>query len=452
LLNQFINNKYDRSYYSYNNIVTPASLNPNLFYIENNYSNAAQNLANADAGTTGNYISFKDISCIKNVTPCTNSNYIKVKVANGNIIKSSHIGQIKTPDGATITAHLFPEIETSLLSISEFVDIGYTVIYNSSNVKFNKNNTTMFTGHRDKNTKLWMIDLQLFNKYTLTANPAIQINSIAEFVLYWHACFCFPPKSTFVRALASYLKIPSLSATNVRKYLPNIIYTAFGHLDATRSNIQSTKQIVGSPIPMIKEPFVTWMHVHEQAPKLHSDLTGALPVIGYNKSKYIVIFYCEEKNYIHAIDVTSRQGPVLLAALQKSIQFFAIHGVNTTAMRMDNECSELLKHHLRSFNISLELTPASQHRRNKAERAIRTYKNHFIAANSGIDKDCPSDQWPRFMDQIEITLNLLRKSNNNKVISAYEDLHGKPYDYNKCPIAPLGIKVVAHIPPNERAS
>jgi len=119
---------------------------------------------------------------------------------------------------------------------------------------------------------------------------------------------------------------------------------------------------------------------------------------------------------------------------------------------MDNETSEALKDFLRSSNIELELTPASQHRRNKAERAIRTYKNHSIAANSGIDKDCPSDQWPRFMPQIEITLNLLRKAKSNQNISAYEDLFGKPYDYNKCPIAPIGIKVVAHIPPQERAS
>jgi hypothetical protein len=31
-------------------------------------------------------------------------------------------------------------------------------------------------------------------------------------------------------------------------------------------------------------------------------------------------------------------------------------------------------------------------------------------------------------------------------------MYGAPYDFNKCPIAPLGIKVVAHIPPEERAS
>ena len=148
MLNDSLNIKYDHAYYNSNNLVTPASLNPNLFNIENNLSNAAQHLANADSGTTGNYIAVKDISCIKNIIPCTNSNYIKVKVANGNITQSSHIGQIIAPDGSILTAHLFPQFSTSLLSISEFVDLGYTVTYDLSTVKFMKNNQIFFTGHR----------------------------------------------------------------------------------------------------------------------------------------------------------------------------------------------------------------------------------------------------------------------------------------------------------------
>ena len=69
------------------------------------------------------------------------------------------------------------------------------------------------------------------------------------------------------------------------------------------------------------------MHIHEQPSNLHSDLTGALPNIGFNTSIYIVIFFCEENNYIHAIDVTSRWGPILLATLQSAIKFFASHVV-----------------------------------------------------------------------------------------------------------------------------
>ena len=125
--------------------------------------------------------------------------------------------------------------------------------------------------------------------------------------------------------------------------------------------------------------------------------------------------------------------------------FFKRHGVDTSALRLDNECSTELKNFVRTGSIKLELTPASQHRRNKAERAIRSFKNHFIAANSDVDSGAPKDLWSDFLPQIEETLNLLRRGRLGK--SAWEDLFGTR-DFNAVPLAPIGIKVVAHVPPD----
>ena len=47
---------------------------------------------------------------------------------------------------------------------------------------------------------------------------------------------------------------------------------------------------------------------------------------------------------------------------------------------IDNEVSTDLIALLESYeNITVKLAPAGCHRRNAAERAIRTFKNHFIA-------------------------------------------------------------------------
>ena len=100
-------------------------------------------------------------------------------------------------------------------------------------------------------------------------------------------------------------------------------------------------------------------------------------------------------------------------------------------------------------NVAIDITPVGQHRRNKAERAIRTYKNHFIATLAGVDPECPLELWPEFLEQIGFTLNLMRTSPSG--ISAWARLHGA-VDLNKCPIAPLGIKVVAHVPVRDRTS
>ena len=106
---------------------------------------------------------------------------------------------------------------------------------------------------------------------------------------YWHACFGFPAKSTFVYALTKWLTVPGLTAVDVKKHLPNIVNTALGHLDATRSNIASTRPkrptVVDYSRPAI------WMCDNEVTARLHLDAAGALPFTGRDGSKYLIIFF-----------------------------------------------------------------------------------------------------------------------------------------------------------------
>ena len=104
---------------------------------------------------------------------------------------------------------------------------------------------------------------------------------------------------------------------------------------------------------------------------------------------------------------------------------------------------------LKEKGMKIDITPVGQHRRNKAERAIRTFKNHFIATLAGVNPECPLELWPDFLEQIEFTLNLMRTS--PKGSSAWSTLCG-PVDLNAPPIAPIGVKVVAHVPADDRES
>ena len=85
---------------------------------------------------------------------------------------------------------------------------------------------------------------------------------------------------------------------------------------------------------------------------------------------------------------------------------------------MDNEISALMETWLDDSVIELELTPVAQHRTNRAERTIRTWKRHFIATLAGIDPECPLALWEDFIEQAELTLNIMR-SFINPMISAY---------------------------------
>jgi hypothetical protein len=83
------------------------------------------------------------------------------------------------------------------------------------------------------------------------------------------------------------------------------------------------------------------------------------------------------------------------------------------------------------------------HRSNAAERAIRFFKEHFVAGLSSLYPAFPLYLWDRLLPQAEITLNLLRTSRLHPQLSAAAHFHGL-VDYNKTAFAPPGCKIIAH--------
>ena len=118
-------------------------------------------------------------------------------------------------------------------------------------------------------------------------------------------------------------------------------------------------------------------------------------------------------------------------------------------MTLDNEASQLLKEYLHDQDINFQLVPTYCHRRNAAERAIRSFKDHLIAGLCSTDKGLPMHLWYRLLPQATLTLNMLRNSRINPKISAATHLYGQ-HDYNRAPLAPPGTRIVAHETPGRR--
>ena len=102
-------------------------------------------------------------------------------------------------------------------------------------------------------------------------------------------------------------------------------------------------------------------------------------------------------------------------------------------------------------NEHFQLVPPHLHRRNAAERAIQTFKNHFIARIVSTHNDLPLHLWCRLLPQAIITLNLLCPSRINPILSAHAQLHGQ-FDFNATPFVPPGTKVIVHQKPSIRKS
>ena len=89
---------------------------------------------------------------------------------------------------------------------------------------------------------------------------------------------------------------------------------------------------------------------------------------------------------------------------------------------------------------------------NAAERAIQTFKNHFISGLYATDENWSLQLWDQLTHQATITLNLLRMSRIDPTKSLYEQIHSAKYDWNKHPMAPPGTRAIMYEAPDSRAS
>jgi hypothetical protein len=118
------------------------------------------------------------------------------------------------------------------------------------------------------------------------------------------------------------------------------------------------------------------------------------------------------------------------------IKSLIIRCLKPSLQRLDNEASLALKNYLTKQGIDKQLAPPYIHHRKNAERAIQTFKNHFIAGLCSVDPNFPLNLWHKILPQATITLNILMKSRINPRMSAYDQLNGH-FELNRTPWRPL---------------
>jgi hypothetical protein len=79
----------------------------------------------------------------------------------------------------------------------------------------------------------------------------------------------------------------------------------------------------------------------------------------------------------------------MVQAFDFLIQSLILRGLKPLLQRLDNEASFALGNYLTKQGITYKLAPPHIHRRNNAERAIQTFKNHVIAGLCSVDPNFP---------------------------------------------------------------
>jgi hypothetical protein len=112
----------------------------------------------------------------------------------------------------------------------------------------------------------------------------------------------------------------------------------------------------------------------------------------------------------------------------------ASKGFQPKLQTLDNEASTSLKSFFTKNDVEYQLVPPHYHRRNATERAIHTFKEHFVAGLETVDPDFPLYLWDRLLPEADLTLNLLRSSRQHPQLSATAHYHGL-LDYNRTAFA-----------------
>ncbi len=307
----------------------------------------------------------------------------------------------------------------------------------------------------------------------------IKLRNVAERAAFYHAVFGFPSVSTMYRALARHLTLPGLTHHEFADNAPKSVHTVRGHLHELPQGQGSTKPVNE---PLVSEKIVAdpaeleklsaerqlprnltpgyLMDLPDNAPvkqgewfmhksgSLAADATGKMTVPSYLGHTAIWIAHHPASGYVRAMPFRSK------SEISRMLEYLHTEQIRLgnaiTTINIDNEIDNDARAYFASHGIKINNVAPYNHRANPAERAIGTFKDHFIAILSGRDPTCPLNYWNEAIFHAEVTLNLMRPGPNGK--SAYEAYWGKPYDLDAYPMVPWGTRCESYIPKSLRTT
>ena len=439
---------------------------------------------------------FAGVNHVREKTFVTNG--ITVGVANGNSMQQVATAPLpfeNIPEGAD-GASLFANMPNPLLGCGRFVKEGCYVVLDTPTAQVidKKTGNVIISADFEPWSATWnvypnkpqrpILPGPTQTRYprppletpTKLANNAYRIHTKGELATFYGGSAGWPVKSTWIDAInrGSYASWPGLTAAMVHKHYKRSEFTVLGHLHARRSGIQSTKkQVPVAEMPvadLVQEEnasltpprpgilLTTTRHVGAHLIAFSSlksyiatDFCGRFPDMSSRGMNYIFILYDYDSNTILAAPTKSRHGPAMIEAYDKCYKQLTDAGLTPVLQYLDNEISKDLIESIKTKKLNYQLASPNDHRLNPAERAVQTFKNHFVSILTGCDRAFPKYLWCRLIPQAVQTLNFLRKSRINPKLSAHDQVFGV-FDYNRTPLAPLGTKVVIHERPKQRGT
>lgn len=403
---------------------------------------------------------------------------ITILLPDGATLRSTHTCDLAIPGlrPEATKAHIVPGLaHTSLLSTAVLCDAGYQVTYDAAACHLHDGPRHILTGTRNATTGLWHFPLASTsdtptnahtpsNAPTNTPTPSYTANNVHTItylrnrVKFMHQAFFCPPIQTLLRAanLGFLDNIPFLTPDLIHTHLGKSPATAKGRLKLRPTGHLSTRRPHNN-IPTNQKHAAAHVFCYaaladKQANTFYTDCTGNLPACTLDGQQLFFVAYAYDPNYIFAVAIKSTTTKDIMDTFTGVYNRLDTHGFKPMFAVADNQAAPAIKAFITAHGGQVQFVEPNNHRANAAERAIQTFKNHFISGLCTTDENFPLQLWNHLTVQAEITCNILRRSRLNPTISAYEQLHGHKYNWNAHPLAPPGTRAVIHVSPAVRTS
>ncbi len=123
---------------------------------------------------------------------------------------------------------------------------------------------------------------------------------------------------------------------------------------------------------------------------VYNDLTGSFPYMSLEGNVCYLIVYNYKSNAILGLPISGFDNNTVFAAYKTQFEFLESKGYKIKLNVIDNQCTKQIKKFL--TNKDCELMLAEPHRVKAAERAIQTFKDHFISALATTNSEFPLQQ------------------------------------------------------------
>jgi hypothetical protein len=144
-------------------------------------------------------------------------------------------------------------------------------------------------------------------------------------------------------------------------------------------------------------------------------------------------------------------GGKLILGCARALEHMQEAGIVPKHQVLDNQAFAAYKKAIGNSYATYELVPPDDHQRNMAEKAIQTFKDHFVGALSGCAPTFPLHLWCQLLSQVERPLLLLQQLQLHPNLSTYAHVYGH-HDYNKHPFILIGMEALVHDKPHKRCT